>query len=117
MNKLWEYYNIRAPFFLSDCSFENLQRVGMEVGDDICYHVDEEDFKCKDCEHSKPVTAWYPPVTPLLLLQLCILVGSVPHVEDLNNIGKDVIEHIISKGNEESIKDFLQEYVLEFKGM
>lgn len=58
------------PTMLCNCSYKNLQEYRYEYGDDVCEHIDDFEFSCKDCEKSKKSIPYYPPITSDIVLKL-----------------------------------------------
>ena len=58
------------PIMLCNCSYKNLREYRYEYGDDVCEHIDDFEFSCKDCEKSKKDIPYYPLITPEIILKL-----------------------------------------------
>lgn len=63
------------PIQLSGCEFENLYRVGIEHGTDVCIHT-EGDTKCTDCKYGKIEDEYYPEVPDTFYLIVIALLSS-----------------------------------------
>ena len=74
--EFYAYFDISPIGVLSDCGFENLQRLGIEEGYDVCEHMYEKDFNCKQCKDSEQKYPWYPPITDDLIINLLLLCGT-----------------------------------------
>src|SRR5574344_321338 len=90
------------PTMLCNCSYKNLQEYRYEYGDDVCEHIDDFEFSCKDCEKSKKSIPYYPPITSDIVLKLINIIlkargefriiGSFSKIEVLmNNVLKACI--------------------------
>ena len=75
--EFYEYFEVGPIGMLSACGFDNLARFGIEEGFDVCEHVEEEEFKCKDCKNAEQKYPYYCPITNDLIIKLLLLVGTV----------------------------------------
>lgn len=58
---------------VSNCSFKNLMKHGIEYGTDVCEAVDNPELECKDCEYSKETVELYPIINCDVLVDLIII--------------------------------------------
>lgn len=72
--QFYRYFEIDPVCVLSECSYENLSRTGIEYGTDVCDYVDQENFKCKDCSLSTPTIDWWPEITSEVYLRLVLAI-------------------------------------------
>src|SRR5574344_736895 len=90
------------PTMLCNCSYKNLQEYRYEYGDDVCEHIDDFEFSCKDCEKSKKSIPYYPPITPEIVLKLIKVIADkgysfkVFEAEDMFNNGIKYITNAIT---------------------
>lgn len=74
------HFSIAPIGRLSNCEYDNMFRLGVSYGEDICDYIDEdpEINHCKTCEKAKQETLYYPPITDFILVNLLILAGTKP---------------------------------------
>lgn len=69
--KFYEFIEFK-PVPLTACGFYNLQKFGAEVGNDVCYHM-EDAISCDGCEQIQKVSNVLPILTADIYWELCIL--------------------------------------------
>jgi len=97
----YTHFNISPLGLLSDCGFENLGRLGIEEGYDICIHMEEENFDCKKCKNSEQKYPWYPPITDQVVINLLIFAGTsaseLPIYSGRDEDKNIIFEHVKNK--------------------
>ena len=97
------------PTMLCNCSYKNLQEYRYEYGDDVCEHIDDFEFSCKDCEKSKKSIPYYPPITPEIVLKLItILVKKHCNLTlywGLPKLTEQILKQCIRDKNDKEIQD------------
>lgn len=73
--EFYAFFDVAPLGILSDCGFDNLHRLHIEEGYDVCEHM-YDGIKCENCEYSKQKYPWYPPITDDLIINLLLLVGT-----------------------------------------
>lgn len=117
--EFYTYFDLEPIAILSDCEYDNLYRVHVHYGQDVCDYVDEPNHKCKDCKKGTPTYPYYPPVNEFILLQLILLVGIPDRVSrNLEQQKQDILNHVIAKCKNEEIKkdvvNLLKGYIQEY---
>lgn len=114
--EIYNNYDIQPRIILSQCSFRNLYTYGMEMGSDVCIHVEDENFKCENCELARQTEKWYPAISSFVLLQLALLLK--PDIEvncEFDTIKNNIFKYAESKPElKPQIKDILQAHVEEY---
>ena len=67
--QFFEAFDIK-PIQLNYCSYRNLYDYGIEIGDDICLAVDDEELTCEKCRKNKKGELIYPTITDKIYLEL-----------------------------------------------
>ena len=110
------------PTMLCNCSYKNLQEYRYEYGDDVCEHIDDFEFSCKDCEKSKKSIPYYPPITPEIVLGLFKIIldsgKDLLFTRDTDNrylVRKNVIMRELDWHSGNSINDIILSFCIEYK--
>ena len=113
-----EFYRAMGiqPIYVSGCEFENLYRLGLEYGSDICEHVEETDFKCKDCKLSEISEIIYPPITDGMYLDFLREVlnkgdFSESIFETTADLKKQILSDMITFITDEQDKKRIRKYI------
>ena len=100
--EFYSYFDISPIGILSNCQYDNEFRLGLEYGEDVCEHVDEDpdSYSCNTCIKHKQDTLYYPPITDDLIINLLLLCGT----ENLN------VERYSTKQDKYSILEYIKQF-------
>ena len=97
--KFFDTFNIQ-PTMLTECSYVNLQKHGIEIGSDICLGIDDETITCSNCCKNKQTVAIYPTITDTHYMKLmCLFVKHMNcysiYCVDYESAKKQILEEFI----------------------
>lgn len=120
----YKHFKIKPIATISDCSFHNLSKFGIDLGDDVCEKIDDEQDitdGCGDCPKQVENIEWYPPIDATVLLLLVIVCGteglkcSLYYCSELiDNILNYAIIMSLNEETYAKIQEILQNHVEEF---
>lgn len=118
-NEIFEILGIK-PLMMSDCEYENLYRVGIEYGNDICPYAEDENStsRCSQCAYSTLNTEVFPELTSSFYIKAWTLVTKflkvVPIAETEDEFKYRAIMHLaeLKEVSSKSIED-LRNYIYD----
>lgn len=100
--QFYEFFKIE-PLYISNCQYYNEFNYGLDIGEDVCDYILEEDpqMVCEECEKVTNRRKWYPAIT-WDVLAMILWICPVTHnqsfnidITDTDFIDK-VLQHIIN---------------------
>lgn len=117
----YKHFKVNPIATISECSYHNLNKFGVELGTDVCEHTEDENFKCENCELSKEKIEWYPPIDSTVLLLIVLVCGTEELktplyycTELIDKILNHAIIMSLNEGIYNKIKEVLTNHIEEY---
>lgn len=100
------------PYYICNCSFVNLRQYGLEIGNDVCYHT-EDNITCEDCEQYK-FNYSYPILCNYAYLYLASLITiDNNHNGNIEELKETILNTVIKRlKNNDDLKQEVKSFIL-----